>query len=254
MTFLRDFFSRETKFDNGLKMFGTLHITISAVFLILYSAVMIYRCKLRDLGHFKTARCTMATVLLLNMLIHYTGRIAIGEWRLNEDLPLHICFAANLFMIYILYTDNRHTLFSVIYYFTMIGPLPAAVFPDLSRTWSGYLFWQFIISHHVMLLFSLYSAFVLEYKTDLKSAVRAFMFGNAYVALITIFNKIFGTNYIMLDKLPKQLYEAFPFLNSLPAFVWLESAGIIAIFTAWALNRIFRDDAPVKRSRIYKDA
>lgn len=239
MTVLQNLFSRETDFDSGLKMFGTLHITISTVFLILYSAMILCRRQLKAFGHFKSVRITMAAILFGNMLIHYAGRIAVGEWRLSEDLPLHICFMANLYMIYILYTDNKHSLFSVIYYFTLIGPLPAAVFPDLSRTWSGYLFWQFIISHHVMLLFSLYCAFVLEYRTDLRSAARAFLFGNAYVALIMIFNKLFNTNYIMLDKLPRQLYEQFPFLNALPAIFWLEAAGIVAIVTALALNRRF---------------
>lgn len=230
-----DFFSREVSYDSGLLLFGGLHLAISAFFLTLYAGVIIFRVKLRKFGHFTLIRRIMAAILFANMLIHYTGRIAIGEWRLSEDLPLHICFAANFLMMYILVTDNKRSLFAVVYYFTLIGPLPAAVFPDLSRTWSGYLFWQFIISHHVMLLFSLYCAFVLEYKTAPKCAVYAFFIGNAYVGLMSIFNRIFGTNYIMLGELPAQLYRVFPFLRALPAFVWLELVGIISLIAAYAL-------------------
>ena len=236
MEYLYDFFRREVEYDSGMELFGSLHIGISAFFLALYAALIVSRFKLRRFGHFKEIRCGMAAVLFANMLIHYVGRIAIGEWRLSEDLPLHICFVANFFMMYILSTDNKHGLFSVIYYFTLIGPLPAIIFPDLSRSWSGYLFWQFIISHHVMLLFSLYCAFVLEYRTSLKHAYLAFMFGNAYVAAISVFNGFFGTNYIMLGELPEQLYRVFPFLNALPAFVWLELAGIFSIAAAYALQ------------------
>lgn len=235
MSILVDLFKREVDFDGGLEIFGALHIGISVFFLILYAAVIVFRAKLRKFGHFQAIRRCMAAILFTNMLIHYTGRTAIGEWRFSEDLPLHICFVANFFMMYILWTDNKHNLFSVIYYFTMIGPLPAAVFPDLSRTWSGYLFWQFIISHHVMLLFSLYCAFVLEYETSLKHVSYAFIFGNFYIAAISVFNKIFSTNYIMLGELPEQLYRIFPFLHMMPAFIWLEIVGILALMTAYAL-------------------
>lgn len=235
MELLRNIFAREVDFDNGLPLFGTLHITISVIFLLLYAAVITFRGKLRDLGHFKTIRRIMAGILFANMLIHYLGRIIIGEWHFSEDLPLHICFAANFFMMYIMFTDNKHSLFSVIYYFTVIGPLPAAVFPDLSRSQSGYLFWQFIISHHVMLLFSLYCAFVLEYETSFKDAGRSFLFGNAYVAAMAVFNRVFGTNYTMLGALPEQLYRIFPFLYRLPVFVWLEFAGMLSIAAAYAM-------------------
>lgn len=239
MEFLSDFFRREVEYDSGMELFGALHIGISVFFLLLYAALIVFRFRLRRFGHFKEIRRGMAVILAANMLIHYAGRTAIGEWRLSEDIPLHICFVANFFMMYILYTDNRHGLFSVIYYFTLIGPLPAVIFPDLSRTWSGYLFYQFIISHHVMLLFSLYCVFVLEYKTSLKHACLAFLLGNAYVTAISVFNRAFDTNYIMLGELPEQLYRKFPFLSSLPAFVWLELAGIFSIAAAYFLYGAF---------------
>lgn len=239
MELLRDFFRREVAYDSGMELFGTLHIGISAFFLVLYAALIVFRFRLRRFGHFETIRRVMAAVLLANMLTHYIGRTAIGEWRLSEDLPLHICFAANFFMMYILFTGNRHGLFTVIYYFTVIGPLPAIIFPDLSRTWSGYLFYQFIISHHVMLLFSLYCVFVLEYKTAMKHAYIALLIGNAYVAAISLLNRALGTNYLMLGELPGQLYRAFPFLNSLPAYVWLELAGVLALAAAYALQGAF---------------
>lgn len=235
MSFLEIFFARQVEFDPGMKLFGTSHLIISAFFLMLYIVLIIFRKKLRNLGHFEIIRRVMASILFANMVIHYTGRTAIGEWHFGEDIPLHICFVTNFFMMYILWTDNKHSLFSVIYYFTMIGPLPAIIFPDLSRSWSGYLFWQFVISHHVMLLFSLYCAFVLEYKTAPRCAVIAFICGNAYVVLMSVFNRIFDTNYLMLGDLPQQLYDLFPFLSALPALFWLELVGILALLAAYSL-------------------
>lgn len=253
MELLRDFFARSVDFDSGLLLFGSLHILITAVFLVLGASIVIFRRRLRSFGHFGAIRRSMAWVLLVNMIIHYLGRILIGEWCFSEDLPLHICFAANFFMVYILFTDNRRFLFSWIYYFTMIGPLPAVIFPDISRSQSGYLFWQFVISHHVMLLFGLYCAFVFEYGTSLTDAARAFVFGNAYVAAAAVFNRVFGTNYIMLGGLPQQLYRLFPFLNVLPAFVWLESVGILALIGAYALWAAIKKHPPLQKRQAHSN-
>lgn len=252
MSFLHDLFARKVDFDSGMELFGALHVGISLFFLSLYAAVILFRGELRRFGHFGLIRRTMGAVLLANMLIHYAGRVIIGEWRFSEDLPLHICFVTNFFLIYILFTDNKGSLFSVIYYFTVIGPLPAAVFPDISRTWSGYLFHQFIISHHVMLLFSLYCAFVLQYETSSSGAVRAFVTGNCYVALMGIFNRVFGTNYIMLGELPDRLYRAFPFLYAMPAVFWLELAGVTALAAAYLLRARTEKRPPLGKRRTHK--
>ena len=240
---MRDFFARNVDFDSGLPMFGGLHLTLCALLFIFGALIIFFRDKLRKFGHFDAVRLTFAWVLLSNMIIHYTGRTLIGEWHFSEDLPLHICFITNFFMIYILFTNNKHNLFSVVYYFTVIGPLPAVLFPDISRTGSGYLFWQFVISHHVMLLIGLYCAFVLYTPPERSraGAVYAFVFGNLYVLVMGIFNRVFKTNYIMLSALPERLYGVFPFLKAFPAFVWLEIAGVLALVAAYSLRKSVRE-------------
>lgn len=240
-----NFFRRELDGDPGLKLFGGLHIGISVFFLILYVLLIVNRRRLREFGHFTTIRRVMATILFANMLIHYTGRIAIGEWRLEEDLPFHLCFIANFFMMYILSTDNKHGLYSVIYYFTLIGPLPAAIWPDIHRTWGGYIFYQFIISHQVMLLFSLYCLFVLGYGTSVKSVILTFFIGNGYIGLMAVFNHFFNTNYVMIGELPSQLYEVYPFLDKLPAIFWLELVGIIVLITAYIPTHFLKRSRPL---------
>lgn len=230
---MADFFRRQVEGDPGLQLFGGLHIGLSVFFAAVYVLIAVFRKKLRRFGHYKAVRRTMSTILFLNMVIHYTTRIAVGEWRLEEDLPFHLCFVTNFFMMYILFTDNKHKLYRVIYYFTLIGPLPVIIWPELLRTWSGYLFYQFIISHHIMLMCSVYCLFVLGYKTSVKSAGAALIAGNVYVGLIAVFNRFFGTDYVMMDTLPDQLYVIYPFLSAMPGICWLELIGIIILFVAY---------------------
>lgn len=228
-----DFFAKELPNDPGMKLFGPLHIAISAVTLVLLAILIANRRKLRSFGHFTAVRRTACTILFANMLIHYTMRIILGIWDIGEDLPLHLCFVTNFFMMYVLYTDNKHGLFRVVYFFTLIGPLPAIVWPDLHRGPSGWVFYQFIISHHFLILVSAYCLFVCKYKVTLKSAVAAFFIGNGYVGLMAVFNHFVGTNYVMLGELPDQLYEVYPFLDKMPAFFWLELVGIIVFLSAY---------------------
>lgn len=228
-----NFFSKELLNDPGMKLFSPLHIGISAVFIILLILIAVLRKRLRKFGHFTVIRRTAATILFANMFIHYAARIILGIWSIEEDLPLHICFVTNFFMMYILFTDNKHKLYRVVYFFTLIGPLPAIVWPDLHRGPSGWVFYQFIISHHFLVLVSAYCLLVIGYETNLKSAAAAFLIGNGYVGLIAILNNILGTNYVMLDGLPAQLYEVYPFLSAMPAFFWLELVGVIVFLSAY---------------------
>lgn len=213
-------------------IFGKLHIGISVAFLAAAVLIFVFRNRLARIDR-RAARFTMAGILAANMLLHYGSRIALGIWRFEEDLPLHICFVTNFLLIFILLTDNKGGLFRVVYYFTLIGPLPAMIWPDLSYSWQSYTFWQFVISHHVMLLFSFYCLFVLGYETTLKSILPAFFIGNMYIGAVWIFNAVFGTNYIMMSELPEQLYELYPFLDAMPPLVWLELVGAAVMLAAY---------------------
>ncbi len=225
---------------NRLELFGPLHLWLSAVFVVLYVLLFVFRDKIAVFGHKRTIRLVMASILLANMAIHYVSKIVLGVWTFDTDLPLHLCFITNFFMIYILYSDNRGGLYRIVYFFTFIGPLPAMIWPDLRCSYDSYIFYQFIISHHVMLLFSLYCLCVLKYDTSVKSTIPTFIIGNIVVGSVMMFNMIFKTNYIMMNELPEQLYEIYPFLTLLPPLVWLELVGILAILASCIPMLIFK--------------
>ncbi len=218
---------------NRLELFGGVHITLSVIFLLLAVSLYFFADRIKKFGHFLIIRRVCAAVLAVNMLLHYTARLVLGIWRFEDDLPLHICFVVNFFMIYILLSDNFGELYRVMYFFTFIGPMPAIIWPDLNYSMDSFIFWQFVISHHFMLLCSLYCLFVLEYKTKMKYIIHAFLIGNTYIGAVWVFNKTFGTNYIMMTELPGQLYEVYPFLDRLPPLIWLELVGIVVLFTSY---------------------
>ncbi len=224
-----------------LELFGDVHIALSFLEVAAALLIFFFRHKLRALPQ-RATRIAMAAVLGGNMAVHYLSKILLGVWSFDTDLPLHICFITNFFMIYILLTDNKRNIYRIIYYFTFIGPLPAMIWPDLEYGWQSYTFYQFIISHHIMLLISLYCLFVLEYRVELRSVLPAFVGGNAVIFAVAVFNRIFGTNYIMMNELPDQLYEVYPFLGAFPPIVWLELVGVLAMAAAY-IPAMFRGRA-----------
>lgn len=236
---MREFF---VGIPNRLELFGGLHIAVSAVFVALAALLFAFSGKLARFGHFTAIRRTMALILTMNMIIHYSTRIIYGIWSIEADLPLHICFVTNFFMIYILLSDNKGDLYRIIYFFTFIGPLPAMIWPDLDYSWQSFMFWQFVISHHFMLLCSLYCLTVLRYRTEFKAIIPTFVIGNLYIGAVTLLNKAIGTNYIMMTSLPEQLYEVYPFLDKLPPVVWLEAVGILAMLAAYIPAAILNHD------------
>lgn len=216
-----------------MPIFGPLHISLIVGTIILVILIYLNREKLQKIKNQKLVRNVMAWILLGNMIIHYTALILNGTWSYVNDLPLHLCYITNFIFIYTLFSNNKKNTFSFIYYFTLIGPGPAIIWSDLAATYDNFRFYQFITSHHVMVLFSFYALYVLGYKSDFKAATKAFFMGHILVAVMFIFNKIFATNYIMMEGLPKVIVDLYPFTNALPPLFWLELVGLTAFLLAY---------------------
>ncbi|MDD2376815.1 MAG: TIGR02206 family membrane protein [Clostridia bacterium] len=243
-------------------LFGPLHMFISIVTIIIAILIFIYRDKLKTFKFKENIRYILAAVLFTNMSVFYASLILLKEYDWRVDLPLHFCFITGYLFMYILITGNKK-LYSVIYFFTFVGPIPAMIWPDLAFNYDRIIFWQFVISHHFMLLSSLYVLTVLEYKICKKDIVKAYMIGNVIVVIMAIFNNLFKTNYIMMGELPAQIYKIYPFAKYMPPIFWLELVALCAIAIAYVpaylinksgnieekVNEILLDDNDLKYIR-----
>ena len=124
-------------------------------------------------------------------------------------------------------------LYKIIYFFTFIGPLPAIIWSDLKATYDTCEFWQFIISHHFMIITSIYLLFVLKYKVEAKYMLPAICIGMTYIGLMSVINNIFHTNYVMLTDLPETVKNMYPFLTFFPPIIPLFVVGISAFFLSY---------------------
>lgn len=218
--------------NTSFKMFNELHLSLILSLVIIILLLFIFRENIRKWKYKEWVRYIMGIVLLLNMLIYYIGMFVTNTFNIMEDLPLHLCFVTNFFMIYVLLKGEKK-LYKIVYFFTFIGPLPAIIWSDLRYTYDVYEFWQFIICHHLMLITSVYLLVILNYKVEAKCMPKAFVIGMAYVTLISIGNYIFGTNYIMATSLPENVIKLYPFLKNIPPLIPLYSVGILAFLISY---------------------
>jgi hypothetical integral membrane protein (TIGR02206 family) len=221
-------------------LFGSMHMLLSVTTIIIAILIFIYRDKLKTFKYKENVRYILAAILFINMSVYYISKIILRTYDWKLDLPLHFCFITGYIFMYILLTGNKK-LYGIIYFFTFVGPIPAILWPDLKFDYNRFLFWQFIISHHFMLLSSIYVLAVLEYKICRKDILKAYVIGNAIVIIMAVFNSIFKTNYIMVEQLPEHIYRIYPFVKYMPPIFWLESVAlgaiVISYIPAYLLNK-----------------
>lgn len=240
---IKEFFLDE-QVGISFQLFGVIHF--GCLIILILSLIMIYhyRHKLKYLSITKKKKICrlMFLILISNMLVYYGSYLYYGVYDIRVHLPLHFCFIAGiLFMIYLLTRWNM--LYHIVFFLTFIGPLPAVIYPDLVSSFDSFLFYQYFISHHVLMIFSYFIFYMDDHHITLNSAFWTYMWGNVIFITMMIVNYIFGTNYIMSKKLPDHIYVLFPILQKINPIPILELVGIAVIMLVYVLVAIKnRDD------------
>lgn len=224
---VREFFIDEK--TTGFQFFGPVHLlSVSVVFLGL---LVIYwkREKIFKIKQKKLIRFLLCFVLLSNMLIYYGELIYYGNYTWKNHLPLHFCYISGFSFMYYLISQKRE-IYKVIYFFAFIGPLPAILWPKLTSTFDSFLFYQWIISHHVFLLGSFFIYFMDGFDLTKKDVFHTFIVAQIIFIVMSIFNVCFGTNYIFSSNIPKYMFRLYPFLKYVNyPLILIEILGIVVL-------------------------
>lgn len=233
---MKEFFL-DNKIEMPFILFGKIHIM--CILILIIGLIIIYklRHKIKKIKKKKEIKIIMFLILFLNMIIYYGSYIYYGVYDWKVHLPLHFCFIAGiLFMTYLL-TNNRK-LYKMIFPLTFIGPLPAIFYPDLTSSLDYFVFYQYFISHHILMLFSYFTLYLDNFNITIKDTINTFILANIIFITMFIFNQIFQTNYIMSNKLPDFILELYPFLKNIWPPIILETIGIIVLFLISILTTI----------------
>ena len=233
---MREFWVGDT-LERSFSLFGLSHIIITLLTLLIITIVFISKDKIRKISveKFKKWQYLMALILFLNMAVYYGTKLYYGVWDWRVHLPLHFCFiTGNIFIIYLL-TNNKR-IQEIIYFWVFVGAIPAIIWPDLLYSYNHFIFYQFIISHHILLIFNIIMLIRNNSVFTGRSIIKTFGYANLLFLLMSIFNSIFNTNYIMSDHLPQYMIDLYPFLGYINyPFILLELSALIAILLAYGI-------------------
>ncbi len=190
--------------ENGtLTPFSLPHLIPVAIILLLCTVLILSRNFFKTEGSRKAFRLAFAVIITLQQAAIYIWYTLAGEWSVEITLPLQLCDLSLFLSIAVLLT-KRQLLFELLYYWGLGGATQAILTPDIGNyTFPHFIFYQFFISHCVILLACIYMLAVEKFKPSPKSAFRTFLITNLYALFIIPFNMWTGGNYLFLRYKPE---------------------------------------------------
>ena len=205
------------KSDFQLSFLGPVHLLLIAVTFI--SIILIY--KFRDkLKKYPIVRKIIPIILFSNMVIYIAGAIIAGIYDIKVHLPIHYCYITGFLFQYMLLKEKTNW-FNMLYYAIFFCTITVVIFQDPAITPDRYEFILLVISHHLLLISSFYTLYVLEYPVNVKGYKPFVIYSVIVYTTVFILNRILGTDYIFNSTLPPWIYEILPFVKALPPLAWL---------------------------------
>ena len=211
------------------KAFSGPHLMGLFIILIINVGLILWLKKYKTEKSDKIIRYTLATLLILQEISLSVWRIYCGTWQMGTSLPLHLCGAAIVIGAIMLINKNFR-LYELVYFWGLGGAIQALLQPDIIYPVPHYRFFQFFVSHGLIVTASLYSTFSFEYRPQLKSVFRVFGITNLYLVFIAIFNYIFDGNYLFICHKPETA-SLIDFFGPWPWYVLvLEVVAFVSFF------------------------
>ncbi len=137
----------------------------------------------------------------LTVFIRLAFVISQGKFKIEDDLPLHLCRLAALLYPVFFYFKNEKWI-KILYFLVMAGTLQGLITPDLIYAWPHFTYPLYWVMHVVLVGVAIYSVSGLGLKPTWKDIGNTLIYGNA-IFISTIFINIWlGSNYFFSARKP----------------------------------------------------
>ncbi len=192
------------------------HLISIAVIIIACTALLLCRKHFSTDRSKKYFRYVFAAFITLQQASIYIWYTVSGEWSPEVTLPLQLCDLSLFLTIAVLLT-KRQLLAELLYYWGVGGATQAILTPDIGPyTFPHFVFYQFFVSHAVILLTCIYMISVEGFRPSKRSVLKTFLITNLYALLIYPVNMLTKGNYLFLSRKP----EGGTLLNLLGPWPW----------------------------------
>jgi hypothetical integral membrane protein (TIGR02206 family) len=220
-----DWLWRETPFA----LFGTAHVAALAVCVASSVGLAWWGRRLRARPGQMVASRVLALSILLTQAPLQMESMMPGTWDLRTALPLHVCDVAWMVAVYALWT-HRLWAFGLVYYWGLTLTFLAMVTPELRMGFPHFYFLMFYSAHGVVVVSAAYLAWGVGLRPNWRLYRTTLSVTAAYAAVIYLFNRAAGTNYMFLNGKPENP-TILDHLGPYPVYVLVEVA---LAFLVWA--------------------
>jgi len=207
------------------ELFGSAHIGALLVLVALNLFLIRFRnATERAKG---ALRWMMAFILFGNEIAWHYWNYNVGRWTIQTMLPLHLCSLLVWTGGLMLFTKN-YRIYEFMYFMGIGGAIQALATPGLSDySFPHFVFFQYFISHGLILTSGIYMTVVENLRPTWKSLLRVALWMNMYVVVVYFINTTIGSNYLMINYKPNtpSLLDLLP---EWPIYIlYMEGIGVI---------------------------
>jgi hypothetical integral membrane protein (TIGR02206 family) len=207
------------------QLFGPPHIAFLIVILLACILVYIFRDRFSPRQRV-AARWFLAVWLVVNELAFHAWNIYYGLWNIQTHLPLHICSIMVFAGAFMLVTRN-YTIYEFAYFMGIGAAMQALLTPDAGiYGFPHFRFFQTMTAHGLIVFSAVYMTAVEKFRPYPKSLLKVAVGMNVYMAVIFLFNRLIGSNYLFIAHKP----ETASLIDMLGPWPWyilsLEAIGI----------------------------
>ncbi len=143
-------------------------------------------------------RMVIAGLLVVNIIVYQTYRIAYGYWSAATDLPMHLCAWSNVVTALALVT-KRPLLAEISWCWVMTGSVNALITPQLDNTFPEVPFIYFVIGHTGLITAVCTVVYGLNIRPRPGAWLRVMAASQIYFLSAIAVNSLTNANYGFLD-------------------------------------------------------
>ncbi|HSL30402.1 MAG TPA: TIGR02206 family membrane protein [Anaerolineales bacterium] len=223
---MTDFFA--ASFDGpAFEYLGTTHF--AALGTLIFLNLLLMALKNASSTAQDRIRWLLAVVLLGNEIVWHYWNYSVDKWTVQTMLPLHLCSLLVWTGALMLMTKS-YPIYEFMYFMGIGGAIQALATPGIgSYNYPHFLFFQYFLSHGLIITSAIFMTVVKGFRPTWKSMVRVFLWMNLYAGVVYFINVVLGSNYLMINYKP-ETPSLLDLLPEWPVYIlYMEAIGIVTM-------------------------
>lgn len=218
------------------EVFSFQHLIMISV--LIGGSFLLYINRRRLKKYDNAVRISLFLGLFIWEALYHVWLFKDGIWDISFTLPLQLCSLSLLLCLVLLYTKSNF-IYQIVFFIGITGASMAVLTPELFFGFPHFRYFQFFITHILIIWTCLYFMFIHNYTPNGKGLIKSFLFLNGSAGVAYAANKLTGGNYMFLTNKPSNA-SLLDYFGPFPYYILaLEAAALLFFFLLLVIcNRV----------------